>query len=397
VFALLASVFFGSSVAAQLTKASNPAERRVPASFGNIPLSFEPNVGQTDSQVRFLSRGDGYTLFLTSQEAVLSLKKPASKPRGEHTPSTLDLSKLSAANGKASVLAMKLVGASADAPAEGVSPLPGRSNYFQGLDRTQWHTDVPNYSKVRFHDVYPGIDLVYYGNQRQMEYDFVVSPAGNPSSIRLQFEGQDKVKVDASGDLVVTVSGENLRFRKPEVYQLAEVANPPAASLQHHMVRGAWTPEGNGSVHFEIGEYNRRQPLVIDPVLVYSTYLGGTGSDYGTAIALDSSGSVYVTGYTTSADFPVSSGVFQRANGGTSVPCVGDCEDVFVTKLNATGTAIVYSTYLGGSSDDLATAVAVDSTGNAFITGSTSSLNFPTTPGAFQTTCKGCSPPPIRR
>jgi hypothetical protein len=289
---------------------------------------------------------------------------------------------------------MRLLGANAHAQAEGIGLLPGKTNYFLGADRAQWHTGVPNYAQVRFHDVYPGIDLLYYGNQRQLEYDFVVSPAGNPSAIRLQFGGQDSVKVDLDGDLVVTIFGEDMRFRKPAVYQPAEVSEGLPDKHGRRVVQGAWRIEGNDSARFEIGSYDAHQPLVIDPVLVYSTYLGGSSPTGGYAIALDSSGSVYVTGSTNSTDFPVSSGAFQKTYGGNSIACesINDCGDVFVTKLDPTGTTIVYSTYLGGSNDETGLGIAIDAAGDAYITGFTSSLNFPTTPGAFQTTCNGCAP-----
>src|SRR5437867_2121639 len=319
--------------------------------YGNVPLSFEPNRGQTKHQVKFLSRGSGYTLFLTSNEAVLTLRK-------SDTAST--------------VMRMRLVGANRKSSVTGVDPQPGRSNYFLGSDPSKWRHDVPNYSKVRYQDIYRGIDLIYYGRQQQLEYDFVVAAGADPNKIQLSFRGSDNPTIDESGDLIV----DEMRLLKPVAYQERDGQRTPVAARyiigKKHRVR------------FSVADYDTTKPLVIDPVLVYSTYLGGSGDELSFGIAVDAFGNAYVTGRTASADFPTTSGAFDNTfNGGFN--------DVFVTKLNATGSALVYSTYLGGSRccGDGGQAIAVDIFGNAYVTGYTYSADFPTTPGAFDTVFDG--------
>ncbi len=329
---------------------------RVGETYGRLPLSFEANQGQTDSQVKFLSRGRGYTLFLTSTEAVLGLNSPQSPPRTQRIAS-------SAVN-----LRMKLVGANPTAQVTGLEELPGKSNYFIGNDPSKWRTNVPNYAKVRYQDVYPGVDLVYYGNQRQLEYDFIVAPGADPSAITLAFDGADKLELDAQGDLVLHVAGGQTCLRKPVAYQ--------QVNGLRQQIAGRYLLQGKRQVRFQVAAYDASQPLVIDPVLIYSTYLGGSGNEAGMAIAVDAAGNAYVTGYTSSANFPTASPLQATYAGG----------DAFVAKLNAAGNALVYSTYLGGttpshpteSASDSGSGIAIDSAGNAYITGTTSSTNFPT-------------------
>jgi uncharacterized protein (TIGR03437 family) len=314
---------------------------KVAVDFGKLPLSFEANRGQFDDRVKFLSRGDGYSVFLTGSEAVLSLK---------------------ARSGNSAVLRMTLPGANPAAIIEGRDELPGKSNYFLGDDPAKWRTNVATYSKVAYRDVQPGIDLVYYGNQRQLEYDFVVAPGADPGAIRLRIEGADGLRVDSAGELVVQSGGNEVRWHKPVIYQ--------QASGRRRSVEGGYRID-EGEVRFQVAAYDSSQTLLIDPTLVYSTFLGGTVSDFGKGIALDSAGNAYVTGVAYSSDFPLAN-PFQPSSGG------GGSGDAFITKLNPTGTALLYSTYLGGSGTDQANAIAVDSSGNAYIAGLTSSGNFPT-------------------
>jgi hypothetical protein len=322
------------------------ARARAAEAYGKLPLRFEANAGQTGGQVKFLSRGSGYTLFLTSSEAVLALKK--------------------------NTLRMQLLGADANAEATGVEKLPGTVNYFIGNDPKQWRTNVPTYGKVEYRNVYPGVDLVYYGNQQQLEYDLVVAPGVDPRVARLGLGGASRMQLDSGGDLALETSGGTLHFRKPVAYQ--RTANGKRAVDARYALRGA------DEITFEIGAYDHSQPLVIDPVLFYSTYLGGSGGENATAlpngnIAVDSAGNAYVTGYTQSTNFPTVD-PFQPSNGGIL--------NAFVTKVNPEGTAFVYSTYLGGKDQDMGGGIAIDSSGNAYVTGLTTSNNFPTTPGAFQ-------------
>src|ERR1035441_8986022 len=353
---LPAALLFG---AAPRTEPALPP--RVMDSYGKLPLSFEANRGQTARQVKFLSRGPGYTLFLTPDAAVLSLHREKDN----------------------AVLRMKLLGANAPASVTGADALPGKSNYFIGSDPNQWRTNVPTYGAVKYAAVYPGIDLVYHGNQRLLEYDFLVAPGADPQAIGIRFQGARKLSVNREGALVIGLGGSEVIEPAPVVYQ--EIGG------QRQTVAGRYVLRGRGRVGFSVAEYDRSQPLVIDPTLVYSTYLGG--SDRANAIAVDASGNAYVTGITWSLNFPTTPGAFQTTLGGA--------EDAFVTKLNATGSALGYSTYLGGGvcegvidgGSDGGSGIAVDASGNAYVTGTTYSSDFPTTPGAFQTTpvyCSGC-------
>lgn len=329
-------------------------ESRVLEIYRKVPLSFEANQGQTDSRVHFLSRGNGYSLFLTASEAVLLLN--------ESTPP----------NPQGAVLRMRLLGANPAPRVTGLDPLPGRTSYLLGADPGKWHTGIANYERIRYSEVYPGVDLLFYGNQRQLEHDFVVAPGADPGAIRLAFEGANEVRLDEQGDLVLQVGSETLHQKKPFVYQ--------EVNGQRRTVAGRYVIAADHRVSFAIGDYDPRRPLVIDPVLVYSTYLGGTSSESGTDIVVDSTGHAYVTGWTYSGDFPVSPEAFDTGFDGTHQSGI---YDVFVTKLNATGSQVVYSTYLGGSREDIAYALAVDGSGHAYVTGTTYSPEFPTTPGAF--------------
>jgi len=350
--------------------AAAAAEARVSGTYGKLPLHFEVNRGQTHGDVRFLARGPGYRLFLTPSEAVLTLlnpespaRKPAahgrSPPRGPAT---------------GTVLRMSFADANPDARVAGLEELPGKAHYFIGNDPAKWRINVPTYAKVRYREVYPGIDLVYYGNQRQLEYDFVVRPGADLGAIALRLTGADQVEVDVQGDLVLHTAAGSIRQQKPAIYQeLGGVRKE---------IPGGYVLKGKDQVGFKVGAYDARQALVIDPVLFYSTYLGGSGEDSSPAIAVDALGNAYVTGSTFSPDFPTTAGAFQTSFGEGSF-------HAFVTKLDPAGSALVYSTYLGGNGADAGYGIAVDTDGNAFVTGNTNSSNFPTTMTAVQSTYGG--------
>jgi uncharacterized protein (TIGR03437 family) len=363
---------------------SEQAKPQLVAAYGKLPLSFEANQGQSDGQVKFLSRGRGYTLFLTSTEAVLQLRtsdlgsrlhrdrlrseRPGNPQSAFRNPQSEIL--------QSAVLRLALVGANPETEVVGREELPGKSNYFIGNDPAKWRTNVPTYRKVEYREVYPGVSLVYYGNPAaagQLEYDFVVAPGADPGQIRLGVEGAGRVEVDAEGDLVLqAAAGGQVRFHKPLVYQ--EVAGTRrevegSFTLRSSSLKSAIGNPQSQEVGFQLAAYDASNPLVIDPVLAYSTYLGGSGDDSGYGIAVDSSGNAYVTGYTFSSNFPAANPL-QASNRGNM--------DVFVTKLNAAGSALVYSTYLGGSGDDSGHGIAVDSSGSAYVTGYTTSSNFPT-------------------
>ena len=360
---------------------------QVRETYGRIPLSFESNRGQTDSSVNFLARGAGYTLFLKPSEAVFTLRiadfglpneDRAAAPSSKTDAISSTVNPQSAIrNPQWKVLRMRLDGAASSAAAEGADELAGKVNYLVGRDPAGWRTDIPTYARVRFREVYPGVDVVYYGNQRQLEYDFVVAPGSDPRSVGLRFDGADKVELDEGGDLLLTLGESVVRQSKPLVYQ--EVAGA------RREVEGGYAVGEDGRVGFRVGEYDRGLPLVIDPILVYSTYLGGSGTEDGNDIRVDSAGNAYVCGQTSSTNFPTANAIQPTFGGAT----FEGGRDGFVTKINAAGTGFVYSTYLGGSGDDRCNKIAVDSAGNAYLAGeTTSSTNFPRA-NAFQATFGG--------
>lgn len=444
-----------ASHARAATATSGAIRPQVAPNYGKLPLSFEANRGQTDERVRFLARRRGFTLFLTDDEALLSLRRPSAESRpftavsgqssvaGDNGRQTTDNGYL-AANQESrvaspespapDVIRLKLAGANPGANVLGEEELPGKSNYFLGNDPKKWRTNVPHYAKVRYKDVYPGIDLVFYGNQGELEFDFVVAPSADPAAIRIAIKAQAVAALDArpngiaerrpeavapvsppakraamgtsplqsapNGDLIIATTGGEVCFRKPLIYQVGRQGERQIVEGGFVLRSGDWEPGkmksdrgkatsdassvGNSEftiqnlefqVSFELASYDRSLPLIIDPVLEYSTYLGGSGNDFATSIALDSFANVYVTGRTDSPNFP----------GANPPSTIGPSNrDAFVAKLNPDGSALIYSTYFGGSRDDAANGIAIDSDGNAFLVGITESNDLPTTPGAFQ-------------
>src|SRR5712692_5411890 len=332
--------------------AVSPAAAQINAAYGSLPLSFEANRGQTDTRVQFLSRGNGYNLFLTPREAVLSLTPPAAAP----------------VNAKSAVVRMRLVGANPSPKVTGTEELAGKSAYFIGGDPSHWHADIPNYARVQYRDVFPGVDLVYYGHQGRLEYAFVLAPGADPSRIRLAFRGAQKLRLD-KGDVVLNILGGDVRLHQPLLYQ--ERAGQKTA------IEGHFILASQREVAFQVGAYDKSAALVIDPSLIYSTYLGGSNLEKALGIAADSKGNAYVTGSSASANFPTTAGALQTKARSADTTA-------FVAKLNPTGTALVYSTYLGGSNSDLGRAIAVNEKGEAFVAGATYSSDFPTTAGAAQ-------------
>lgn len=346
------------------------------AKYGDLPLSFEANRGQVDSQVDFVSRGSGYHLFLTPSEAVLSLTNRAGSESRKVSLARGKSVKADSIKASNTVVRLQFVGADSRARAVGSAKLEGTSNYFIGGDPKGWRTGIPNYAGVKYEAIYPGIDLVYYGNQGQLEYDFIVAPGSDARAIKLVMKGANKIVLDSAGDLVLHTATGQLRQHKPFIYQ-------EGRDGRRKQIAGRYTLEGENQIGFQIGVYDHTKPLVIDPVLVYSTYLSGSGADEGASIAVDAAGNAYITGTSDSIDFPRTTGASQTARSGG--------KDAFVIKLNPAGTAPIYSTYLGGSLDDEAYGIAIDAAGNAYVAGTTASTNFPATTGAFQTANGGGS------
>lgn len=334
------------------------------AAYGRLPIAFEKNEGQSDPRVKFLAHGQGYSLFLTKNEAVLSLSANAAgthsaQPRGAR-PNT----------GKDAVVRLSLEASNPNPEVEGVELQPGKSNYLIGNDPSRWQRNVPLYSRVQYRDVYPGVDAVYYGNQSQLETDFVVAPGSRPDSIRLHVKGGDGIQLGPQGDLAITTAAGDLTLKRPDAYQQINGAR--------HEVAANFALASPDSIGINIGTYDATKPLVIDPVVVYSTYLGGanvpTGlaTTFANAVAIDGSGNAYVVGSTDTTNFPTTTGALQTQNNNGK-------GYAFVTKLNPTGTSLVYSTYLGGTTGNSAVAIALDSSGDAYVTGGTTSSDFPLT------------------
>ena len=325
-------------------KNSEVAKSRIQATFLKAPLHFEANQGQTDEQVKFVARGGGYSLFLTATEAVMELRQG----QQQTDPVGLKQSRAFSLNPKSSVLRMNLVGANTHATVAGLQELSGKANYFISNDANKWTTNISTYAKVEYRDVYPGVNLVYYGNQGKLEYDFVVSPGSDPGAIKIAFEGAEEIKTDGRGDLIIRTAIGDLHMHKPLVYQ--EVAGVKKEISGEYVL----SPESAIpfpkliTVGLHMAAYDATKPLVIDPVLSYSTYLTPTSAAQG--IAVDSLGNVYIAG-----------------GSGTA----------FITKLDPAG-ALVYSTQLGGAGYSEADSIAIDSSGNICVVGTTSAPNFPT-------------------
>jgi hypothetical protein len=308
------------------------------SAYGQLPLTFEANAGQVDPSVRFLGRSQGFTLFLTDREAVLSVR---------------------GASQKEAVVRLRLAGGAPRRPS-GSNPLPTRSNYLLGNDPSRWHTDIPHYGQVRYEGVYPGVDLVYRGNPGQLEYDFVLAPGADPGQIRLAFQAGTRMTIGPDGGLVLHTALGDLVQRAPALYQEGGRGREPVAG-RYVLLKKA------GEVGFEVGRYDRARALVIDPVILYSTFLGGPeggfpGSTGASSVAVDVLGNAYVTGSTLTSSFP-------GVDGRSIQPRPGGSDDAFVTEINAAGTAIVFSTYLGGNDPEQGNAIALDGAGDIYVVG----------------------------
>lgn len=358
----------------------------------SLPLIFEANRGQTDPQVKFLARGPGYQLFLTPTEVVLVLRQPSAISRQPSaserqdsrllappptaarsllsTPPTVGKSKprsfspppkVGEGEGGGAVLRMHFVGANPAPQVVGLMPLPGQVHYFRGSDPRQWRTHIPTYANGKYQAVYPGVDIIFYGHQGHLEYDFLVAPGADPRRIILSFEGADRLTIDPQGDLVLHVGGSYVRLPKPVISQEVD-------GVRRTLV-GGYILKGPKEVGFHVAAYDATRPLVIDPLLVYSSFLGGSDTDEPYSIAVDATGAAYVARDTLSLDFPTVNPV---------QPVHGGIVDAFIAKVSSDGSTLVYATYLGGSNVDVAYGIAVDAAGYVYITGHTNSPDFPT-------------------
>ncbi|HME69297.1 MAG TPA: SBBP repeat-containing protein, partial [Myxococcota bacterium] len=362
------------------------------ADLSLLPLNFEANLGQAGSSrdVQYVAHGKAYGIALTKHGAVLALGTDRKAANGQSAGTEKTNPEMAT-----DVIRLQLMGAHSDAPPTAEQPLQGRVNYLIGNDPSHWRTDVPTYGKVRYPAVYPGVDLVYYGNQGRLEYDFDVAPGANPAAIGVRFEGAKKLRLDADGNLAIETRGRQIAFERPIAYQVDGERRLP--------VEATYRVSGK-TVRFQIGAYDHGKPLIIDPVLSYLSYLGGSSLDvigilpsvyYGYGIqhspndaqaaAIDSAGNLYVVGYTYSLDFPTAGGLTPPTKSPLYPP--GSGAYVFVSKVAPDASHLVYSTYLGGSFNDYGIAIAVDSQGSAYVTGQTYSFDFPTTPGSVQTIC----------
>ncbi len=400
---------------------SVPDNRMVGKAYKQPSMSFEANLGQVDKRVHFLTRNKGYNLYLTSNEAVMDLNLSGSP---------------------SSILKMKLKDARPSSSVVGQGELPTKSSYFIGNSAKNWTTDIPHYEKVRYNGVYPGVDLIYYGRDQQLEYDFCLAPMADLDQIQIEFEGADKVEIARNGDLVLNTPGGEVRFAKPMSYQLI--------GERKQVVASSYELTGDSHVKFAVNHYDPHLPLIIDPIVSYSSYLGGNSDDTAQGIAVDGSGNIFITGFTSSVNFPTTAGSYHSPTPtsyltfvtklnpagnqviytafidgaythGIAVDAAGnsfitgivvrnsdfpttpgayqtvaniEAADAFVTKINAAGNGLVYSTFLGGNGGDESYSIAVDSAGNAYVaggtaksaSGQTTTNTFPVTPGAFQTT-----------
>jgi len=383
---IIAIRFGGTRSAARFASRNATAAKPLTKTFRSVnslnllPLSFEENEGQTSSPVRYLARGTGFELFLADSKSVLSIQGPCRTNASVRTLDTLRQRLLPASKfGRALVrhyqrcqtssLQMAFEGAE-KARLTGIDELAAKSSYFVGRDRSKWRTGIPNYARVQYDAIYPGVNLVFYGNRSHLEFDFVVAPGADPHQVMLKFDPANDVRVTPDGDLRIGPRSYAVLLRRPTIYQTEDSRREP--------VQGGFSLLKDGRVALNVGAYDRAKPLIVDPVLTYSTFLNGSGGESeADGIAVDSKGDAYVVGTTSSPSFPTVN-PYQSSAG---APANGI---IFLSKFNPSGTQLLYSTYLGGTGGDTPTGVAIDSAGNAYITGYTFSTDFPVL-NAFQT------------
>jgi hypothetical protein len=337
---------------------------------GRPPLSFEENRGQTDSRVKFLARGRGYTLFLAGTDAVVALSARSheglAQPYRTHGIVPVGMASMPE---KTATVRINLIDANPDCVASGVDRMAGKTNYFIGKDPAKWQQNVPTFAGVKFHEVYPGIDLIYRGAEGRVEYDFAISPNADPGRVRMRVEGADNVALAGNGDLIIKTAVGDVVEKVPRIYQ--ETAGVRNA------ITGGYRLVGDDEVGFALGAYDHSRPLIIDPLLTYSTFLGGYVAIESPKIAVGADGSVWITGATQSTDFPLTGNAVQSTNHGF--------DDVFISKLSPDGSTLEYSSYLGGSNYDEVQRIVLDPAGDVFFNGYTYSADYPVTAGAYDT------------
>jgi hypothetical protein len=363
------------AIAASTPSAPAPSVERNARNYGSLPLSFERNQGQADTHVRYLSHGRGYTILFKDHEADLVLGKGHTAGHAPLQPGSSDPRHAETVEPIVDSVRMRVVGPAGTPALTGEDRLTGTVNYFLGSNPTKWHTGVATFERVRYRGVYPGVDLVYYGNPHRLEFDFELASGAHANAIQIHFDGARKLKLDRDGNLVVVAGNGSVSFRKPVIYQQDGEGRKIPVDGSFHIV-------SDKTVGFRIGHYDRKKPIVIDPILDYSTYLGDSGG--ANAIAVNSAGEAYVAGWADTG-MPTTTGAIE--------PTPESKTDIsaFVAKFNSTGTALIYCTYLSGNGADEANGIAVDNAGNAYVAGTTSSTDFPTTTGAFQTANKAAN------
>lgn len=354
--------------------ASREAKSRALSLLAGLPLIFEPNQGQrnldpADPRAKFVTRGSGYSLFLGSEGAILSLvsRDHFSRDHSRQNSSRQDSAKRGASVTQVESLQMKLAGANPNANVTGADLLPGKSNYFLGNDPAKWRHGVPQFARVRYENIYPGINLVFYGNQGRLEYDFQVAPGGDPAQAELEFDGAKQLELK-EGALVIHGQGGSVQLEAPRVYQ--EIAG------RQQTVEGSFVLRGGNRAGFAVGSYDHARQLVIDPILSFSSYFGGSGDEHATSIAVDSAFNLYLTGSTTSPNLPTVAGNFQQTLAAAAT------QNVYVAKitppLGSLAAVLDFVTYLGGDGTDYPVGIGVDGRGDPFVAGTTTSDNFPT-------------------
>lgn len=370
-------------------------QRPLPA-FGAMPLYFEAaSLNQGNSPAQFIARGVDCGFLISPANAQITLRGRASVldcgGRRSATPlsggdqfvkrlsrsqSGVTATALQDAS-ESAIVQLQFVAANPRAQIRGADTLPGKINYLIGRDPADWRTGVAIFARVRVEQLYPGVNLVYYGNQRHLEYDFTIAPGANPNVIKIHFDGADKISIGAQGELILALGKDEIRQPAPVIYQMVDG--------QRQAISGGYRLVDADTVAFTVGNYNHKLPLVIDPVLSFSTYFGGSGSDSARSIALDTNGFIYIAGQTMSGGLATSN-AFQKSFSGGSLS-----GDAFIAKFDNQGSNLIYFTYLGGSADDSAASIAVDGAGDVFVTGFTDSVNFPTTTNALYRSISGTS------